>query len=71
MLTSTTDAACQARQICLNVGLEIIQAKLYTKQKELQEHELEQCQLQQLADLEVKLDSPVELSDDAQKDEGK
>ncbi|CAH8559949.1 unnamed protein product [Schistosoma mattheei] len=69
LLTSTTDAACQARQICLNVGLEIIQAKLYTKQKELQEHELEQCQLQQLADLEVKLDSPVELSDDAQKDE--
>lgn len=44
---------------------------MYTKQKELQEHELEQCQLQQLADLEVKLDSPVELSDDAQKDEGK
>ncbi|CAI2730845.1 unnamed protein product [Schistosoma spindalis] len=69
LLTSTTDAACQARQICLNVGLEIIQAKLCTKQRELQEHELEQCQLQQLADLEIKLDSPVELSDDAQKDE--
>ncbi|XP_018652309.1 hypothetical protein Smp_175450 [Schistosoma mansoni] len=72
LLTSTTDTAYQARQICLNAGLEIIQSKLYIKQKELQEYELEQYQLQQLQlnDLEIKLDSPVELSDDTQKDEG-
>uniref|UniRef100_A0A5K4F930 Hydin_ADK domain-containing protein n=1 Tax=Schistosoma mansoni TaxID=6183 RepID=A0A5K4F930_SCHMA len=71
LLTSTTDTAYQARQICLNAGLEIIQSKLYIKQKELQEYELEQYQLQQLQlnDLEIKLDSPVELSDDTQKDE--
>ncbi|CAH8852927.1 unnamed protein product [Trichobilharzia szidati] len=82
LLTSTSDTACQARQICLDVGEQIIQTKLLEKQKEQQEREQEeqrQLQLQvqqqqqqqqlQLSDSELKPDSPKELRNDTMKDD--
>ncbi|TNN13811.1 Hydrocephalus-inducing protein, partial [Schistosoma japonicum] len=71
LLTSTTDAACHARQLCINVGHQIIQTKLAEKEKELHDEEqnyLKQLQ-SQLTESDIKLDSPVEQLDDIQKDE--
>ncbi|CAH8527130.1 unnamed protein product [Schistosoma turkestanicum] len=74
LLTSTTEAAYQARQLCLNVGLELIQTKLLEKQHQQQQqqqldHDQSQQQLQMMTDLEIKLDSPTELLDNGPKEE--
>ncbi|CAH8527146.1 unnamed protein product [Schistosoma turkestanicum] len=73
LLTSTTEAAYQARQLCLNVGLELIQTKLLEKQhqqqQQQQDHDQLQQQLQMMTDLESKLDSPTELLDNGPKEE--
>ncbi|CAH8595198.1 unnamed protein product [Heterobilharzia americana] len=73
LLTSSTETAGQARQICLDVGEQIIQAKLAEKQREQQEQDQQrQPQHQQqlhLSDSEIKLDSPKESHTEILKDE--